>query len=472
MKPLALVALLAPAAAFAGPRVVVPTPVEQFGVAEAGAISHVIYLERCRGGCTVTKSNTNDALAGLSSVPQTPGVHTIAEFRSKDGMIGAPADPEWEQLMQCVREVYSPFDVTVTDVKPTEGTYHLAIVAGFPAELGFGEDILGVAPLANNCAAQDNVMSFSFANAHPPQLRINNLCWTVAQESAHAFGLDHTFKFTDGRSTCNDPMTYQVDCGGQRFFRNFPAKCGEFNERTCRCGSTQNSHARLVSVFGAGTPITGAPTADIFVPNAGDPLGAFVSAHVGSKRGITRVELYVNGFPWIEQPGIAFTPIGQPNPGVYQFNLPANLPDGISDFSVRAYDDLGGVADSPVVTRTKGAPCVTADTCAQGQKCTAGKCAWDPPTAEAGDACEYAAQCTSFLCVGDAEKICSQRCNPSDKSTCPSDLECVETGPEMGLCFTPSGGGCCSASNGRVPWLQIAGSAVILGLVMRRRRRR
>lgn len=471
MKPLALLGLLAPAAAFAGPRVTLPTPVEQFS-AEAAGISHVIYLERCRGGCSVMKSNTNDALAGLSSVPQTPGAHTITEFRSKDGMTGAPADMEWNELLQCVREVYSPFDVVVTDVKPTEGTYHLAIVAGFPSELGFGQDILGVAPLANNCAAQDNVMSFSFANAHPPQLRVNNLCWTVAQESAHAFGLDHTFKFTDGRSTCNDPMTYQIDCGGQRFFRNYPAKCGEFNERACHCGGVQNSHGRLLSVFGAGTPITSLPTSTIVVPRVNEPLGTSIAADAGSQRGISRVELYVNGFPWVDQKGAVFGLNGQPNPSTHVMQLPSNLPDGICDFMVRAYDDLGAFADSPIVTKTKGAPCVTADTCAQGQKCNAGKCEWDPPTAETGDSCDYAAQCKSFLCIGNDDKVCSQRCTPADTTSCPSGLECIETGPEMGLCFPPSGGGCCSASNGRVPWLQIAGSATLFGLLMRRRRRR
>jgi hypothetical protein len=140
---------------------------------------------------------------------------------------------------------------------------------------------------------------------------------------------------------------------------------------------------------------------------------------------------------------------------------------------VRAYDDLGAVTDSAVVTRTKGAPCETAETCATGQQCNAGKCEWDPGYGETGDSCDFAAQCKSFLCIGDDDMICSQRCSPADKTSCPMGLECIETGVEMGLCFTPSsGGGCCSASNGRVPWLQIAGSAAIFGLLMRRRRRR
>jgi hypothetical protein len=352
----------------------------------------------------------------------------------------------------------------------------MAVVAGFPSELGFGEDILGVAPLASNCSAQDNVMSFSFANAHGPTVRTENLCWTAAQESAHAFGLDHSFKYTDGRSSCNDPMTYQVDCGGQRFFRNQNAKCGEFSERACRCGSMQNSHAKLLSVFGAGTPITGNPTSTITTPMDGQPLGVVVGASAGSKRGVAKVELLVNGFPWAETKGALFGPNGQANPAAYGLMLPNNLPDGVCDLMARAYDDLGAFTDSQVVTRTKGAPCTSSATCAQGQDCevATGKCQWPAPVGEIGDSCEYAQYCKSLKCVGSEDsKICTISCNPEDTNTCPNDLTCIETtSPQTGVCYHESGG-CCSVSfDRRVPWPHIAFATVVLGLLMRRRRAR
>lgn len=464
------IAFLAPAAAYAErpQRITIDAPVE-LTPAEHAPLSRVIYLERCRGGCTVTKSSSNDAQAGLTILPQTPGVHQVTEFHSKDGEAGAPADAEWNQLVACMKDVYSPYDVEVTDVKPATGTYHMAIVAGFPSELGFGEDILGVAPLSPSCAALDNVMSFSFANAHGPTLRVNNLCWTAAQESAHAFGLDHTIKFIDGKSTCNDPMTYQVDCGGTRFFRNQPAKCGDFNERACRCGSTQNSHKKLIDTFGPGTPSYGAPTATIMTGN--DPLSGIVAGLAGSVRGVAKVELLVNAFPWVTTKGVDFALSGQPNPATYNLVWPQSLPDGISDFAVRACDDLGACTTSAPITKTKGAPCATDDTCAQGQRCEAGRCLWDPPTRAVGDACDYPQQCTSLSCVGTDPKICSEECNPDDENTCPSGLTCSEIAPQMGVCY-PESGGCCSASNGRVPWGGIATSGVVLVLVMRRRRRR
>ena len=186
-----------PPVAGAGPRLAVPTPLELFTTTPHAQIAGTIYLERCRSGCTVTQG-TNDARANSSTIPQTPGTHTISEYRNGAGQTGALADAEWSALVQCMREVYSPFNVTVTDVRPTGVSYHMAIIAGLPAEISLGPDILGVAPLANDCSPQDNVISFSFANAHPQTetvSRVQNLCWTAAQESAHAFGLDHEYEF-------------------------------------------------------------------------------------------------------------------------------------------------------------------------------------------------------------------------------------------------------------------------------------
>ncbi|HLL23649.1 MAG TPA: Ig-like domain-containing protein, partial [Kofleriaceae bacterium] len=228
----------------------------------------------------------------------------------------------------------------------------------------------------------------------------------------------------------------------------------------------------LLDTFGPGTPITGHPTSTITTPSEGQTLGVVVGASAGSKRGIAKVELLVNGFPWAETKGALFGPAGQANPAAYGLMIPPSLPDGISDFVARAYDDLGAFTDSQAVTRTKGQPCTSADTCARGQRCDAGKCLWDTPVGDVGDACEYSQFCKSLLCVGDTDKICSQRCHPDEADTCPGDLACVETGPETGVCYRESGGGCCSVSDDRAPWPQLAGSALVLAVMMRRRKRR
>jgi hypothetical protein len=463
----------------AGARIAVPTPPELFTTPHA-QISGTIFLERCRDTCTVTQG-PNDARVYSSSIPKTAGAHTISEYRNGAGETGTLADAEWNDLVQCLREVYSPFSVQVTDVRPTAGSYHMAIIAGAPAEIGFGPDILGVAPLATDCSPQDNAISFSFANAHPQTetlARVQNLCWTAAQESAHAFGLDHQYEFIgDKRSTCNDPTTYRVDCGGQKFFRNASASCGEFQTRPCRCGASQNSHLKLLSVFDASTaaPLIGAPTAEVTLPRAADGvLGPTVAALAGSKRGVSKVEVLFNGFKWAEVRGAPFGQLGQPVPSTYGIQVPAALPDSIVDVQIRACDDLGACTDSAVVTVIKGGPCTSAETCAKGQRCEEGRCLWDPPSGEIGDPCSYSQFCISGICRGTAEKqICTQDCLPDILDSCPAEYACVPVEDGKGICFFPDDGGCCSASRDPgVPWAQVAFAVLTLGVLVRPWRRR
>lgn len=443
-------------------RLAIDTPPEAF-THERAALSRVIYLERCIGGCRVTGGSSNDARTLTSSIP-APGAYTVTEFRNATGLSGPSANAEWNELVQCMKEVYSPFDVEVTDVKPT-GSYHLAIVAGQPQEVGLEHNVLGVAPLASNCAAFDNVISFSFANVHPAMNHMLNVCWTAAQESAHAFGLDHEFAFVDGKSACSDPMTYRMDCGGQKFFRNQAARCGEDQERDCRCSAVQNSHRNLLERFGPGSPLTANPTVDYEnPPAAGAPLPTAVIATAGSQRGIAKVELFLNGFPMVTVPGAAFGDSGQATQP-YALVPPATLPDSLYDMFVRASDDIGNFTDTATIAVVKGGPCTAASECLPEQTCEAGKCFWDPPTGELGDACGYDQECKSLLCHGTAEvEICTQTCDARDVLACPPGMSCLS-----GVCF-PTEGGCCSASPGG--WMPAGLLAFLVGLLALRPRPR
>jgi MYXO-CTERM domain-containing protein len=301
------------------------------------------------------------------------------------------------------------------------------------------------------------------------------MCWTAAQETAHALGLDHEYMFSDGTSACNDPMTYRFDCGGQKFFRNKPASCGEDAVRPCRCGGSQNSHLKIKNVFGDGVSLIPPPTCSIVTPMGGTITnGQIVAASAGSKRGVAKAELWLNNYKWAEKPGAAFLGNGQPNPSTYSIMLPAGVPDGVIDVTVKAYDDLGLMTPSQTVTVTKGAPCVDASKCAKGQKCEAGKCFWDAPTGALGDTCEYPQFCTSGICTETSDgAFCSQDCIVGVADSCPSGFECVQTGGQNGQCLVASEGGCCSIGNdSRAVWLHLGLSALVLGLVVRRRRNR
>jgi hypothetical protein len=490
-----VVALASPAVAdpsTQGTRDVIVTPLDQFHT-EAAQITPYLYLNRCTGGCTVNGGGANDARTFTSTIP-SPGPHSVVEFANSAGQTGSAADPEWNALVTCMKEVYSPFAVTVTDVPPAGGlSFTMAIIAGRTGDIGFlglppgsCQAALGVAPVAPDCSAQDNVISFSFANCHGgnpnapggvDMNRIYNLCWTAAQESAHAFGLDHEYQFADGMSACNDPMTYRFDCGGEKFFRNKPASCGENAVRPCRCGGSQNSHLKILNVFGAGTSIIPPPTASVIIPVNGATVakGFTTQVQAFSRRGIDRVELWLNGHKWKEAPGIDFGGNGQPQ-ATYALAAPGNVPDGVIDVVAKAFDDLGAETDAATVTVMKGAACTDAATqCLAGQKCEGGKCFWDPPTGKQGDTCTYNEFCETGVCAGYAgeDSICTTECLIGVTGACLTGYSCEgDEGAATGTCLkAQDSGGCCSAGGsdtGRFAHFGLG--AIVLALVMRRRR--
>ena len=168
--------------------------------------------------------------------------------------------------MQCIRELYSPYDVIVDRAarRRTARRTTSGIAAGRPENIGYSaSSIVGIAPGAPGCNPRENVISFSFANLYGGSRRVKNICETVAQETAHSYGLDHAFEFADGRSACTDPMTYRRDCGGQKFFRNDNATCGENAPRARAAAAASRTRTSACSpIFGAGTPITTPPTLD------------------------------------------------------------------------------------------------------------------------------------------------------------------------------------------------------------------
>ena len=433
----------------------------------------VLFLNRCAGGCTITKGAINDAKSNISQIPDGPGTEfTVSEF--------AWGDDEWNAILHCVREVYSPYAVEVVDVEPTGGiAYNEAIVAGSDHEIGVNAG--GIAPVTSDCSPYSFVISFTFANQFGPGGRVNRLCAVAAQESGHSFGLDHTYAFLDGSSGCRDPMSYRGDCGGQKFFRNDLAICGEFSARqSCRCGTTQKSHLKLLTVLGAGTPITRPPEVTVKQPADGAAIasGQVVIATASAQRGIRTVELWLNGYLWGSALGAKWGANGQPEAD-YGIALPAEVPDGIIDVVIKAKDDIDVTTTAPTITVTKGAPCTSAETCANGQRCDAGRCLWDPPAGEVGEACTYPQFCKSGQCQGTADQqICTQACVLDVTDSCPGELACVEASPGQGICYFGTDaceGGCCGCSlvaADQPAWLHAGLSLGLLGLIVLRPRRR
>ncbi|MEO8702326.1 MAG: MYXO-CTERM sorting domain-containing protein [Kofleriaceae bacterium] len=445
--------------------------------------SNVIFLDRCVGGCTFTGASTHDAKNDKVAIQGTSvgSTYSFTEFKNYAGEGGAAADAEWNAILECTRKVYSYYNTTVTDVKPTTGTYHRSVLTGLATQLIVDADnsLLGISDV--DCSGPiDNMSSFSFSESQRPFSSssanfVRDLCVTVTHEAGHAFGLEHEFEFTDGKSACNDPMSYDTgNCNPpNHYFRNKPARCGGFELMECSCTSQgQNSHLKLNAVFGPGAPTIAPPIATITTPAAGGSVGAVIIGSAGHERGVEFVEFYVNDFKWAVVQGALFVPrAGQPNPSPYTFQLPAEMPGGVMDIKIRAYDDLGNFTESPITTATKGAPCATADNCAEGQKCEAGKCFWDQPVGVAGQECTFDQFCVSNVCAGEeGSQICTTTCIPGVADSCESGFECVGTG-NLGFCLLPEEGGCCSTSNDSAPWAPLLLGASILGFVVVRRRR-
>lgn len=437
-----------------GKRGYVPAGPNDYGTPGGTPISKIIFLNRCVGGCTVSPG-PNDARYNTAQASIVAQTSTLTEWEHGDQV--------WDDMVDCVKEIYAPFDVQVVTTDPGEKMFHHeAIVAGTPEDIGYDNQALGVAPISSTCEPFNNVMSFTFANAAIRNARF--ICEIVAQESAHAFGLDHLMD-------CTDPMTYLPNCG-PKYFRDRVMTCGEFSDRACFCGgNAQNSHRKLLSTFGANpTPVPG-PVIDIQLPIANSTVeeGFQIRFTTSDARTVKKAEIVFNGTVFHTLDGQ-----GWPETDNYVWNAPANLADGIIDVEIRSYNDLD-VMTSTLVTVTKGAPCTSADQCSAGQACNGGRCAWPPPTIGLGEPCTNNMECISGLCPANGgEQLCSEFCTPTVADQCTEGFECLPAGsPGSGVCWPAEGdgGGCCSVGDEGVPFGQLfIYGVLIFGFALRRRR--
>lgn len=440
--------------------------------ANHAAVSNIIYLNRCTGGCTITKTdyprssatgNNTWIIGDTQATPAGTQFH-ISEFAFSQAV--------WDEVVQCVKDVYAPYNVQVVTEDPTPALHHEALVAGTSTDYGIpANEALGKAELgAGFCSPKDNAISLNIANDHTPgsgMTLAQNICWTVAQETAHSWGLDHEIE-------CTDALTYDFSSCGQRFFRNKNSACGEVGitgPRSCVCGGNQqNTHGKVLAVFGAGTGPQLTPTIRVDQPTAGSqfPRGNKIFATVFAGRGMKHLEVYVNGWKWVDQPATTNS--------TFQIALPDEVPDGVMDLRVRACDDIE-VCGEQTVTVTRGAPCTGVETCLAGQTCEGGKCAWPPPSVDLGGACEINQQCLSLLCadIGAGELACTESCQGPPNDLCPEGFHCNAQPAQEGVC-RPDGAeetGCCSVDHtGRGAMLANVGLGGLIALLVARRRRR
>lgn len=194
--------------------------------------SRTIYLER---GAVTLRPGRDDAPRGVSGVV---AVHHPTGPVTMPGWKGSTA--RWKKLVACVEAIFAPFDVRITDERPSDDDYVLVAVGGRPRDLGLAaRDVSGLAPFHGGVIPRAVVFAFAAQVKHD----VRATCETIAMEVAHAYGLDHGY-------LCKDVMTYLRGCGAKSFVdKDVP--CGEKKRRACHGGApTQNSYRHLMTLLG------------------------------------------------------------------------------------------------------------------------------------------------------------------------------------------------------------------------------
>lgn len=293
---------------------------------QALAQSKVIYLNK--NGVTLQPGN-NDARTNRSTLASQ--ATTLPAWNVSPTV--------WTATVSCMKELFAPFDVQVTETDPGTTPHIEAVFGGSPGMLGMPNGVAGVSPFTTDCSIIENSIVFTFTNVIPADARL--ACEIMAQEVAHSYGLDHEL-------LASDPMTY-LDYTGNRSFKNQTASCGEDTQRPCgingsTCRANQNSVVLLTERLGARTGDLVAPTGSITSPSVGAtvPPGFTIYVNAADNIAVASAKLFVDNAQTDMKTGA----------GPFSFATSASLAEGSHKFKVEVADTAGNVVTTQELTVT------------------------------------------------------------------------------------------------------------------------
>ncbi|MGE0548499.1 MAG: Ig-like domain-containing protein [Kofleriaceae bacterium] len=431
--------------------------------------SNQIYLNNCKpNGCVIRGGQGASSIDSGTFQGSWPinGNRTLTAF--------AASDQTWNQIVDCMKDVFSPFGVEIVTTNPSPAPHFEIMIAGRPTDIGLNSSTLGVSPFSCSTYIPNSlVFAFQKAISELPYNEVEEICATAAQEIAHSFALDHVID-------SSDPLTY-FPFSGRRYFKNAQVQCGsdcyggtsptglectggtqQIHPCVCTGSPTQNSVQTITNLFGAGTPTP--PTVKITSPKLGDNVAPGFPVHVEASDNLElgRVELYVDNM---------MTASLQSGP--FAFNAPATLSDGTHLVKVIAYDSFGTSASAQVQV-VIGEPCgKPADCPSDTDTCVGGRCVPGPGVQGGlGATCNAPTDCASGQCASnsDGERQCVESCLVGEDQ-CPDGFGCLNAG-DLGVCWKGyddgSGGGGCTT--GGPMGLITMGLGLAVALFRRRRR--
>jgi len=445
-----LLALAVPALAERPRDGLIPQDIAHGELGPTGLVPYnTLYLNRCASGCLVTQAAKSNSINNTWPIPVSSGTLSAFPF----------GDAAWQQVVDCVKDTFSPYNIRITDVNPGSVNHFEIMIAGLSTELGMSPDYGGVAPGGCTTSYMDNALVFDFAKVWSRGATtcdaacIEDICSTAAQE------IGHVWKSMDHVIIAADPMTY-YPYDGRRYFNNIAAQCGsdctsgrapntgevcdgpDGQNHSCRCThlETQNSYDVITSLFGAGTNVT-PPTATFLTPKPGASVqpGFAIGVDATDDSGkISRIDVTLDG-----------QAVGTGAMKPWNFTAPASLGVGAHQLQATAYDIYGTPGNASVDVFV-GGPCEDSSDCTRPEDvCVADHCVGGPSVAGGlGTTCSIATDCFSNMCAFDGSMgYCVESCMPGQ---CPDGFGCLDTGGGQMVCWPGADeGGCGCSSSGR-----------------------